>query len=287
MPQTLLDHIDALATPTTGSDGLPLRTLRLADTQQIAVCQALSMRQIEITALENGVIPLRYLRNQRAFSAGDQIRWLKARAAVVGLGGLGGSMVDILARAGVGTLVLIDGDRFEEHNLNRQWLSTQTGIGHYKADAAAQRVAAINGAVQAESRPTFLTAANAMDLIDRCDIVIDCLDDIPSRFALEAAAKQAAIPMVSAAVAGMTGHVTTIYPQDEGLVLIYGPGQALESPKGAETVLGCPPQTVATVAAVESAEALKVLAGRTQQLLRNKLWVVDLTDGNVEILALA
>jgi molybdopterin/thiamine biosynthesis adenylyltransferase len=287
MPRTLWDDIAVLVTPTAGPDGLLMRTLRLADTQQVAARHGLSTRLIELTALENGVIPLRYLRNQRAFNTADQIRWLNARAAVVGLGGLGGSMVEILARAGVGTLVLVDGDRFEEHNLNRQWLSTETGIGRWKAEAAAQRVAAINGAVQAESRPTFLTAANAMDLIDRCDIVIDCLDDIPSRFALEAAAKQAGIPMVSAAVAGLTGHVTTIYPRDEGLVLIYGPRQALESPKGAETILGCPPQTVATVAAVESAEVLKVLAGQAQQLLRNKLWVVDLTDGAVEVLALA
>jgi molybdopterin/thiamine biosynthesis adenylyltransferase len=68
--------------------------------------------------------------------------------------------------------------------------------------------------------------------------------------------------------------------------LIYGPRQAIENPKGVEIALGCPPQTVATVAAMQSAEALKVLTGRPQQLLRNKLWVVDLTDCSAEILLL-
>ncbi|MBI5064012.1 MAG: ThiF family adenylyltransferase [Desulfatitalea sp.] len=274
-------------TDSVSQNGASLHTLNIAETERIAAELDLPIRRIEIEALANGIVPLRYLRNQRAFSSSDQMHWLDARAAVVGLGGLGGSLVEILSRAGVGTLVLIDGDRFEEHNLNRQWLSTQKGVGQLKAEAAAERVAAINGAVQAESHPVFLTAVNAKKLIQGCDIVIDCLDDIPSRFALETAAKQLAIPMVSGAVAGMTGHVTTIYPQDEGLSLIYGPRQAIESPKGVEIALGCPPQTVATVAAMESAEALKVLTGRPQQLLRNKLWVVDLTDCSVEILALA
>lgn len=283
----IIDHIVARVTEIMGPNGTPMHTLSIVETERIAAELNLPIRGIEIEALANGIVPLRYLRNQRAFSSADQMRWLKSRAAVVGLGGLGGGLVEILSRAGVGTLVLIDGDRFEEHNLNRQWLSTENGLGQLKAEAAAQRVAAINGAVQAESRPVFLTAVNAEELIQGCDIVIDCLDDIPSRFALEAAAKQLGIPMVSGAVAGMTGHVTTIYPQDEGLVLIFGPRQAIESPKGVEIALGCPPQTVATVSAMESAEALKVLTGQPQQLLRNKLWVVDLTDCSVEILALA
>lgn len=283
----IIDHIVARVTDTIGQNGAALHTLNIADTERIAAELDLPLRRIEIEALANGIVPLRYLRNQRAFSAADQMHWLNARAAVVGLGGLGGGLVEILSRAGVGNLVLIDGDRFEEHNLNRQWLSTQYGLGQLKAEAAAERVAAINCAVQVESHPVFLTAVNARELIQGCDIVIDCLDDIPSRFNLEAAARQLAIPMVSGAVAGMTGHVTTIYPQDEGLVLIYGPRLAIESPKGVEIALGCPPQTVATVAAIESAEALKVLTGRPQQLLRNKLWVVDLTDCSVEILALA
>jgi len=283
----IIDHIVAQVTEIIGPNGEPMHTLSVVATERVASELDLPLREIEIEALANGIVPLRYLRNQRAFSSADQMRWLNARAAVVGLGGLGGGLVEILSRAGVGTLVLIDGDKFEEHNLNRQWLSTQKNLGQLKTEAAAQRVAAINGAVQAEIRPVFLTAANAEELIQGCDIVIDCLDDIPSRFTLEAAAKRLSIPMVSGAVAGMTGHVTTIYPQDEGLVLIFGPRHAIESPKGVEIALGCPPQTVATVAAVESAEALKVLTGQPQQLLRNKLWVVDLTDCTAEILTLA
>lgn len=283
----IIDHIVARVTTTINQNGAALHTLSIANSRQVAAELDLPIRSIEIEALANGIVPLRYLRNQRAFSAEDQMRWLKARAAVVGLGGLGGGLVEILSRAGVGNLVLIDGDRFEEHNLNRQWLSTQGSLGQFKAEAAGARAAVVNGAVEAEMHPVFLTAANAKKLIKGCDIVIDCLDDIPSRFILETAAKKLAIPMISGAVAGMTGHVTTIYPQDEGLALIYGPRQSIESPKGVEVALGCPPQTVATVAAMESAEALKVLTGRPQQLLRNKLWVVDLTDCSVEILALA
>ncbi len=283
----IIDHIAPRVAQIIKPNGTTQHTLSIANTQQIAAELDLPIRCIEIEALGNGIVPLRYLRNQRTFNANDQMHWLNARAAVVGLGGLGGSVVEILSRAGVGDLVLIDGDRFEEHNLNRQWLSTESSLGQLKAEAAAGRVANLNSAVRVTSRPVFLCDANAEELIQGCTIVIDCLDDIPSRFTLEAAAKQLSIPMVSGAVAGMTGHVTTILPQDEGLTLIYGPRQSIESPKGVEIALGCPPQTVATVAAMESSEALKVLTGRPQQLLRNKLWVVDLSDSSVEILALA
>ena len=82
---------------------------------------------------------MRYMRNLHTYSMAEQAWLLNSRAAVVGLGGLGGTVTQILARAGVGGLVLIDGDIFEEHNLNRQLFCTQEGIGSSKARTAAQR----------------------------------------------------------------------------------------------------------------------------------------------------
>jgi len=242
---------------------------------------------VEIAALENGVVPSRYLRNQSTYDCSDQIRFLRSRVALVGLGGLGGTVAEILARAGVGALTLIDGDRFEEHNLNRQLFCTQENLGSTKASAAETRVAAINSAVETRVVPTFLSTENAFQVIAGHDVVVDCLDNIPSRFVVEDAARQAGIPLVSAAIGGLTGHVTVIYPQDGGLEWVYGPRDSALKTQGAEHLLGCPPQTVVLVAAMQCGEVLSILCHRTSQLLRNKLWIVDLSDHTVEVLALA
>jgi molybdopterin/thiamine biosynthesis adenylyltransferase len=116
--------------------------------------------------------------------------------------------------------------------------------------------------------------------------VVDCLDNIPSRFALEAAAKRAGIPMVSAAIAGISGHVTTIFPEDKGLETIYGPEDQISMAKGAETRLGCLAPGVNLIASLECAEVLKVLL-KKDTTLKNRLLVVDLADYTVESLQLS
>jgi len=279
--------IDKSAERISGPDGADLRVVSTSRTQAISGQTGASCRDVEIAALENGVVPSRYLRNQSTYDCSDQIRFLRSRVAIVGLGGLGGAVAEILARAGVGALTLVDGDRFEEHNLNRQLFCTQDNLGSTKASAAETRVAAINSAVETRVVPTFLSAENAFQVIAGHDVVVDCLDNIPSRFVAEDAARQAGIPLVSAAIGGLTGQVTVIYPQDGGLEWIYGPRDSARQAQGAEHLLGCPPQTVVLVAAMQCGEVLSILCHRTSQLLRNKLWIVDLSDHTVEVLALA
>jgi molybdopterin/thiamine biosynthesis adenylyltransferase len=279
-------RIRTLAADTIDALGAPLRTITLAHLRQLAHSYNIPEREVAIAALANGVTPLRYLRNRKHYTTDDQIRLLDARVAVIGLGGLGGAVVEILARAGVGHLKLIDGDHFEEHNLNRQWLCTEARLGQSKAGSAALRVREIDPSLQVESHVDYLTEANAQSLIDGCDVVVDCLDSITVRFILEKAARKAAIPMVSAAVAGLAGHVTTIFPQDAGLQLVYGPGSTIHNALGAEQTLGCPPQTVALIAAAESAEVLNILVGRPHTLLRNRLWVLDLATYTFEVFSL-
>ena len=284
---TIVDLIRKSAEPVKGAEQEGLCTISVRRTRELSYQSDLSCREVELEALKQNIIPLRYLRNRTTYSAEDQIRFLEARVAIVGLGGLGGTVVEIMARAGVGKLALIDGDRFEDHNLNRQLVSTEKNTGVSKATAARERLASINAAVEANVHPIFLSSDNAVELIQDCDVVVDCLDNITSRFVLEAAARQVGRPFVSAAVAGLTGHVTVIFPQDRGLELVYGPPEGAREAKGAEIVLGCPPQTVALVAAKQCAEILNLLSNRTGQLLRDKLWVVDLYDHTTEVLSLA
>jgi molybdopterin/thiamine biosynthesis adenylyltransferase len=197
---------------------------------------------------------------------------------------LGGTVTEILARMGVGRLTLIDGDRFEDSNLNRQLLSSPANLGLPKTEAAAQRVGLINPAVDARVRACFLTEQNASELIAGCQVVVDCLDNLRTRFELEDACRRLGCSMVSAAVAGASGHVTAIFPEDRGLRLIYGEPQELPL-KGAETVLGTVPYAVAFLASLECAEVAKILLGRGA-LLRDKLLVADLAEGIIEVMNL-
>jgi molybdopterin/thiamine biosynthesis adenylyltransferase len=199
---------------------------------------------------------------------------------VIGLGGLGGAVIEILARLGVGRLTLVDGDRFEDSNLNRQVLSSVATLGQPKAEAARERVERINPSVEVTARTCFLAPDNATDLLGRCGVAVDCLDNLPARFMLEDACRSAGVPLVSAAVAGASGHVTTLFPADPGLRLIYGdPQQA--PPKGAETALGTLPHCVVFMASLQCAEVVKILLNRGKPL-RNRLLLADLTDGVME-----
>ena len=260
--------------------------LSISQIEELAIRFGTDGRNIEITALQSGILPERYLRNFKTLSPQDQIRLLQSKVVIVGAGGLGGTVLEWLARAGVGHLKIIDGDRFEGHNLNRQVLCTQDRLGTAKARAAAERVCRINSSLAVEAHTEFLTPKNAHRLVGDCHAVVDCLDDIQTRFVVETAARNAGVPLISAAVAGLTGHLTTIFPQDEGLKLIYGPASELKISKGAETTLGNLPQTVGLIASMESAEVIKVLLGSTQELLRDKMLMMDLGSHTYEVLRL-
>lgn len=242
-------------------------------------------KEIEIAALEAEIIPERYARNMKSYTLDDQVILLKSRVSVVGLGGLGGGVTEILARSGVGTLHLMDGDSFEDHNLNRQFLSRQSLLLTPKAKAAVQRVKEINSSIAVRHFETFLTEDNGTDMIEGSDVAVDCLDSLHTRTILERLTKSLNIPLVSAAVAGGSGHVTTIFPEDPGLKLIYGE-QVDPSLKGAEASLGCLPQAVTLLSSLECSEVLKILL-KKGNVARNKLMVVDLWDNTFDVLQLA
>ncbi len=276
--------LEVLAQDAAFPDETPYRSLSVRKIQELARKAGMSGWEIERAALGYGLVPERYARNMRTFSLPDQAALLKSQAGVVGLGGLGGTVTEILARMGVGRLTLIDGDRFEDSNLNRQLLSSTANLSRPKADAAAQRVRQINPSTDVTVHACFLTAQNAAELLAGCNVVVDCLDNLRTRFEVEDACRRIGCPMVSAAVAGASGHLTVIFPEDRGLRLVYGEPESLPL-KGAETALGTVPYSVAFLASLECAEVTKVLLSRGS-LLRDKLLVADLTEGIIEVMNL-
>ena len=147
----------------------------------IAVRASISPRQVEIAALEGAICPSRYERNMGTIGLAGQIKLLRSCVGVLGCGGLGGYIIEMLARAGVGSLVLIDGDTFSESNLNRQLLCTEEKMGKNKAEAGRDRVQSINSVVEVRACTEYFRDENADALLQGCDLVLDALDNNTSR----------------------------------------------------------------------------------------------------------
>jgi len=254
-------------------------TISSAVLSQLEDTFSLTRHELEIAALESGVVPLRYLRNMGTIGIHGQLALLRSRVAVVGLGGLGGYVLEGLARAGVGHIVAIDGDRFEEHNLNRQLLSCDRLLGASKAQAAADRVALINPAVNVKPLATHVSSDNAPRLLASADAIVDALDNLPDRLTLQAAAQILNKPLVHGAIAGFLGQVLTIMPGDVGLRALYPKDDVPEH--GLEQSLGTPPATPMMIAALQVQETIKLLTG-TGEILRNRLLLIDTGTGDVQ-----
>ncbi len=260
------------------SDGQNCAVLTLAHTHELAALTGSAVGEVERRALVTGIVPLRYQRNIGTVGLGGQARLLYATVAVVGCGGLGGWVTEGLARMGVGHLILIDADCFDETNLNRQLGCVESTLGMPKALVLAERVRLLNGAVQPRAHVERLTEANAASLLAGAEVVVDALDTIPDRLALGNAAAAAGLVLVHGAIAGYTGQVMTVLPGDPGLEALYG-GLGVPD-RGIETTLGNPAATPMMIAAWQVHEVVKFLIGQGE-LIRGRVLVLDAETGQV------
>jgi len=240
-------------------------------------------RQEVLKILKAGQIPERYQRNIGTIGIDGQLRLLNAKVAIVGAGGLGGTIIELLTRQGVGYLRIIDGDSFAAHNLNRQLLATERNLGVNKAQAAVSRIAEVNSDVCAEAVPRMLDEDNAAGLLAGMDVVVDALDNISSRLLLSKTTQELGIPLVYGAIAGYTGQVTTLLPGDQGLEKLYK--VTAGSNKGIEVVLGNPAATPALAAAIQAQEVIKIVTG-IGEVLHQRLLYFDTELNIFEILHL-
>ena len=223
----------------------------------------------------------RYIRNIKAISEEENAALFDKKVCVIGCGGLGGYIIEILARIGVGNLIVVDGDVFEESNLNRQLLSKTDLLGKSKAESAYRRVLEINPEVKVKYIYDFLDESNYSEIINNSDVAVDALDNIKTKKFLQKACEELGIPLVHGAIGGWYGQVTTIFPGDRTLDIIYKG----EEEKGQEKVLGNLPFTASYTASLQSAEVIKLLIKRGD-LLRKKVLFMDLLNNESEIINL-
>lgn len=272
-------RLKALALPRERPDGTPYLGLDESDAEALADAFELPLREVQALALECDVVPERYVRNFGAISYAKQRKLLRSRAMLVGLGGLGGYVLEILCRAGVGAIAAADGDTFEQSNLNRQLLSGMDTVLRPKADAALRRALAVNPAVELSAENVRLDLPAMRRMAEDADVVIDALGGLDDRPALVRAARDRNLPLVTAAIAGNTGYVATVLPGQPSPADFFGTGPA------AEDDLGSPAACVSTAASLMTAEALRILHG-SQPALAGRMLAFDLTDMTFQTLSI-
>jgi molybdopterin/thiamine biosynthesis adenylyltransferase/rhodanese-related sulfurtransferase len=196
-----------------------------------------------------------------------QQKLLEAKVLLLGAGGLGSPTALYLAAAGVGTLGIVDNDEVDLSNLQRQVIHTTDRIGVPKVDSAEQTIAAINPDVDVVKYPVRLDASNIVEIIEGYDVIVDGLDNFPTRYLLNDASVRLDIPVVSAAILGFDGQLSVFKPHDGPCYrcLFPEPPPAELAPScGANGVLGVLPGTMGLL---QATEVVKLVIGEGDPLI--------------------
>lgn len=295
LPSQLNPYLSTCEYPGTG----PYQAISLAGIHGAAALWRVSTREAMARCLDAGVWPLRFKANRGLLSAGEQATLLRRHAAVIGCGGLGGYLITLLARMGVGACTVCDGDCFDESNLNRQLLCREDRLGVNKALAAKAELALVASHVAVTAVMESATAANLPDILAPAHVAVDCLDSVAVRLVLERAAEAAGIPYIHGSLAGLEGFALAARPGDRPMTRLYG-AEILSEPgmsapmQGAEKRAGTPTPIPAAVAALQTVLTVRallaeakgdVVAGSFSESA-SALWHLDLAVPSLEVLLL-
>jgi len=218
----------------------------------------------------------------------EQERFKDAKITVIGCGGIGGETIEMLARMGIGELVLVDKDAFDLSNLNRQTLALITDLGLDKSAVAKEKVRLINPYVNVTTFNEHVDQTNIDKVIGDSNIVIDALDNILTRVIVSRAAKEKGIPYIHGAIHGTLGQVTVFLPNSEktyeemfnlpslGKELNEETFDALKNvTSGVPPVIGPTPNLIGCL---EAFEAYKIITGVGKVTVAPKILTFDLLD---------
>ncbi|HHX29552.1 MAG: HesA/MoeB/ThiF family protein [Bacillota bacterium] len=221
--------------------------------------------------------PSRYMRHillrpigeqgQRAISGGT--------AVVLGLGGLGSAVANLLCRAGVGTLRMVDRDIVETHNLQRQTLYDEQDVARRrpKALAAAERLARVNAGVNLEPLVQEVNESTVRRMIEGATVVVDGMDNFQARSVINRACVEMGIPWVHAACVGTYGTVHTVLPGETACYECLLPDAKNKNASFTADTVGILGPLANLIGCYEAVEAIKVLTGRREDVLTKVLWL--------------
>jgi molybdopterin/thiamine biosynthesis adenylyltransferase len=192
----------------------------------------------------------------------------RARVFIAGAGGLGCPVSIYLAAAGVGHLRIVDHDKVDLTNLNRQVAHWTSDVGRRKVDSAQEKLIKLNPNVTVENLSVTISDKNASELVSGFDLIVDAMDNLPTRYLLNKTAIEHGVPFVHGAVNGFEGRAMTVIPGKTACLrcLYRGPVPELKFP-----VIGVTP---AVIASIQATEVIKYLVG-IGELLTNRLLAYD------------
>ncbi|MCS5422616.1 MULTISPECIES: HesA/MoeB/ThiF family protein [Psychrilyobacter] len=210
----------------------------------------------------------RYSRNKKMISTHEQKKLSESTVVILGMGGLGGYAVEMLTRIGVGKLILVDFDKFEMSNLNRQIISTEDNLGISKVEEGKKRAETINPETEVMAINRKISSHNIDAIIKGADIVVDALDSPGLKKIVELSCDKNNIPMVHGAIGGWIAQVAVIMPGDFILDKIYKEDDL-------ENKMGNPSFTPALAASIQVGEVIKLLLNKGE-VLNNEVLYIDL-----------
>ncbi len=219
---------------------------------------------------------LRYSRQMMLpeIDAAGQERLNEARVLIIGLGGLGSPVSLYLASAGVGNLVLVDFDKVDISNLQRQIVHTTNNIGQPKVESAKEHLQAINPEIKVECIDHSLDGDELLSEAEKADVIVDCSDNFQTRFALNEASVKTKTPLVSGAAIRFEGQVTVFNPIDDTSPCyrcLYGEDVATEETCTANGVIA---PLLGIIGSIQANETMKLIMG-IGDTLQGKLLLLD------------
>jgi len=217
----------------------------------------------------------------------EQQRFKDSKITVIGCGGIGGETIEMLARMGIGNLVLVDKDAFDLSNLNRQTLASLSDLGLDKSAVAAEKVRLINPYVNVDIFNEHVDQENIDKIIGDSDIVIDALDNVLTRVIVSRKAKEKGIPYIHGAIHGTQGQITVFLPNTKSYEEMFnlpslGKNLTEEVMNNLKNVTsGVPPvigPTPNIIGCLEAFEAYKIITGIGKVTVAPKILTFDLLD---------
>ena len=219
----------------------------------------------------------------------EQEKFKNAKITVIGCGGIGGEAIEMLARMGVGELVLVDEDSFDLTNMNRQTLATMDDLNEDKSETAAKKVKAINPYVKVTNYSEHVNEENIDEIIADSRIVIDALDNVLTRVIVSRKANENKIPFIHGAIHGTLGQITVFLANTKSYEEMFslpslGKDLTEEVIEELENVTsGTPPAIGPTpnlIGCLEAMEAYKIITGIGKVTVAPKILTFDLLDLN-------
>ena len=202
------------------------------------------------------------------FGEAGQEKLKNARVFIAGAGGLGCPISIYLANAGIGAIRLVDQDKIELSNLNRQVLHWPEDVGRFKVDSASEKLRRMNPDLKLEAIRETMDETNLYQLTEGCDIIVDAMDNIKTRYLLNKAAIDHNIPFVHGAIYGLEGRAMTVIPGKSACLGCVYKGIP---PRARFPVLGVTP---AVIGCIEATEVIKYLTG-IGELLIDRILIYD------------